>query len=82
MLTRVGRAAHGKAWDEAADEELRRRCEAGELLPTIARAMGRTQEAVRSRANIMKVPVRSSPGRGRRAMTHLPLVDEGLFPEA
>ncbi|SFR83134.1 hypothetical protein [Sphingomonas jatrophae] len=78
MLTRIGRTAHGKPWDEAADAELRSRVEAGELLPAIAKAMGRTQEAVRSRANIMHVPVRSSLGRGRRALTQLPLVDETL----
>jgi hypothetical protein len=76
MLTRIGRPAHGQKWDDAADAELKARVAAGEMLPDIARAMGRTQEAVRSRANIMHVPVRSSLGRGRRAMPALPLGDE------
>lgn len=64
-----GRPSHGQPWDEDADSELRRLIDGGAMLPEIARAMGRTQEAVRSRANILKMPVRSSPGRGRRVMT-------------
>lgn len=63
-----GRQSHGRPWDEDADDELRRLIAGGAMLPEISRAMGRTQEAVRSRANILKLPVRSSPGRGRRVL--------------
>lgn len=56
----VKRARHGARWDEAADNELRRRFAAGELLPDVARAMNRSQEAVRTRANVLHIPVRSS----------------------
>jgi hypothetical protein len=51
---------HGARWDEAADEELRRRFGQGELLPDVARAMNRSQEAVRTRANVLHIPVRST----------------------
>ncbi|MFD1610991.1 hypothetical protein ACFSCW_04160 [Sphingomonas tabacisoli] len=60
----VKREHHGARWDEAADEELRRRFAEGQLLPEVARAMNRSQEAVRTRANVLHVPVRSSM-RGR-----------------
>ncbi len=55
---------HGARWDDAADAELRKRFTAGELLPDVARAMNRSQEAVRTRANVLGVPVRSSVRRG------------------
>ena len=58
------RARHGARWDEAADDELRRRFAEGQLLPEVARAMNRSQEAVRTRANVLHVPVRST-NRGR-----------------
>jgi hypothetical protein len=54
------RARHGSRWDEEADAELRQRFAAGQLLPEVARAMSRSQEAVRTRANVLGVPVRSS----------------------
>jgi hypothetical protein len=60
------RPGHRQPWDEAADAELARRIGEGALLRDIAIAMGRTQEAVRSRANVLKLPVRSSV-RPRRA---------------
>jgi hypothetical protein len=63
MMIGNQRAGHGSRWDDDADAELRRRVEAGQFLPEIAAGMGRTQEAVRSRANILKIPVRSSAGR-------------------
>lgn len=59
------RARHGTRWDEAADAELRQRFAEGQLLPEVARAMNRSQEAVRTRANVLHVPVRSSPSRRR-----------------
>ena len=58
-------SGHRARWDEAADAELARRVGAGELLRDIARGMGRTQEACRSRANILKLSVRSSHRRAR-----------------
>lgn len=64
---------HRQPWDDGADAELRRRVDAGELLRDIAQAMGRTQEACRSRANILKLPVRSSV-RARRVGIHEPRV--------
>lgn len=67
MLQMIKRERHGARWDEAADEELRHRFAEGQLLPEVARAMNRSQEAVRTRANVLHVPVRSSarraPGR-------------------
>jgi hypothetical protein len=52
------RARHRAAWDAAAEHELRQRIEAGEFLPGIARAMGRSQEAIRTRANLLGISVR------------------------
>jgi hypothetical protein len=49
---------HRAPWDEAAEDELRRRVADGEFLPEIARAMGRSQEAIRTRANLLHIPVR------------------------
>ena len=60
------RTRHGSRWDEAADDELRRRFSEGQLLPEVARAMNRSQEAVRTRANVLHIPVRSTPRRGAR----------------
>ena len=54
------RTRHGARWDEAADAELRQRFGEGQLLPEVARAMNRSQEAVRTRANVLHVPVRST----------------------
>ena len=59
------RERHGARWDEAADEELRRRFAEGQLLPEVARAMNRSQEAVRTRANVLHIPVRSTTRRGQ-----------------
>jgi hypothetical protein len=58
MVLMIKRTRHGARWDEESDEELRRRFAAGELLPEVARAMNRSQEAVRTRANVLHVPVR------------------------
>jgi hypothetical protein len=52
------RACHRAAWDAAAEAELRQRVEAGEFIPGIARAMGRSQEAIRTRANLLGISVR------------------------
>lgn len=63
MIQMIKRERHGARWDEAADEELRRRFSEGELLPDVARAMNRSQEAVRTRANVLHIPVRSTTRR-------------------
>ncbi len=63
MFIMQKRTQHGSRWDESADEELRRRFTGGELLPEVARAMNRSQEAVRTRANVLHIPVRSTPRR-------------------
>lgn len=60
MIHMFKRARHGARWDEAADAELRQRFAEGQLLPEVARAMNRSQEAVRTRANVLHIPVRSS----------------------
>ena len=65
MLYMEKRARHGARWDEVADEELRRRFAEGQLLPEVARAMNRSQEAVRTRANVLHIPVRSTPRRSQ-----------------
>jgi hypothetical protein len=59
----IKRTRHGARWDEESDAELRRRFSEGELLPEVARAMNRSQEAIRTRANVLHVPVRSSTRR-------------------
>ncbi|MBV8924297.1 MAG: Myb-like DNA-binding domain-containing protein [Bradyrhizobium sp.] len=51
---------HRQPWTAEEDEDLRRRCAAGETLREIAQALGRTQEGCRSRANKLGVPCRSS----------------------
>ena len=56
----IGRAQHKQPWTEQADAELHRLVAEGQLLPDIARRMERSQEAVRSRANVLKLPVRST----------------------
>ena len=53
-----GRERHRATWDAATENELRQRVAAGEFLPGIARAMGRSQEAIRTRANLLGIPVR------------------------
>ncbi|PTQ11450.1 hypothetical protein CLG96_08360 [Sphingomonas oleivorans] len=68
MASRMLRARHNHPWTAEADADLAARIARGDLLPDIARALERSQEAVRSRANILRLPVRSSPGRGRRVI--------------
>jgi hypothetical protein len=52
------RPRHRAAWDAASENELRQRVAAGEFTPDIARAMGRSQEAIRTRANLLGISVR------------------------
>jgi hypothetical protein len=66
MVLLIKRNRHGTRWDEESDEELRKRFADGQLLPDVARAMNRSQEAVRTRANVLRVPVRSSTRRRLR----------------
>ena len=58
MLARV---RHGQSWTAEDDATLRRMCGDGAYLIDVARRLGRSQEAVRTRANILGVPVRSAP---------------------
>ncbi len=69
MIIGLPKTGHRKPWDEAADAELKRRLDEGALLKEIAVALGRTQEAVRSRANVLKLPVRSSHRSRRVGLT-------------
>ena len=69
MYSRVERGRHNKTWTDACDAELILRLARGDLLADVAKALERTQEAVRMRANRLNLAVRSSPGRGRRAMS-------------
>lgn len=58
-----------RSWTPEGDEELRALVAAGKFLPEIAKTIGRTQEACRTRANLLKLPVRSS-ARPRRVGIH------------
>lgn len=51
---------NGQRWTPEADAELAERSARGELLPAMAKDMGRTQEALRTRANMLGIPVRST----------------------
>lgn len=53
-------------WTPEEDAELRRRCEAGEYLIDIAKIMGRSQEGLRTRCNLLGIPCRSAPRRPKR----------------
>lgn len=57
----LARAHHGQSWSAADDEAVRRMFADGAYLIDVARRLGRSQEAVRTRANILHVPVRSAP---------------------
>ncbi|MDB5684110.1 MAG: hypothetical protein JWM38_2040 [Sphingomonas bacterium] len=72
MIMHQSLGSHRRPWSEEDDAELRRRCEAGEFLIDIARAVGRTQEACRSRANTLGVACRSSL-RGQRSRVRQPV---------
>lgn len=49
-----------RSWDAAADIELRRRAAANEPVGAIAKAMDRTVDSVRGRANRLRIIVKSS----------------------
>lgn len=66
-MNTVSRPNNGKRWEEEDDADLTSRISAGQFVPEIARGMGRSQEAIRTRANILGLPVRSS-ARPRRAI--------------
>jgi len=65
-MEKMERPQHGSRWTAEEDDRLRVLAETGAFLPAMARALGRSQESVRTRANILKVPVRSSD-RSRQA---------------
>ncbi|MFS0738613.1 hypothetical protein ABC347_16320 [Sphingomonas sp. 1P06PA] len=54
-------ARHRTPWTAEADAELTEKFGSGLTLKEVALKLERTQEAVRSRANILGVPVRSAP---------------------
>ena len=58
MLNRVH---HRGIWTEAEDESLRQMAAKGVFLHAMAEALGRSQEAIRTRANLLHIPVRSAP---------------------
>ena len=60
MISFAKPADHRRPWLKTDDEDLRARCAQGEFLRDVARAMGRTQEACRSRANKLGIPCKSS----------------------
>ncbi len=64
-----------RRWTPEADAQLRALIEAGKFLPAIAIEMGRTQEACRTRANILGISVRSSAQRIARTPTKPLLAD-------
>ena len=49
---------HRRLWTPEEDNEIRRRCAAGDTLRDVASALGRTQEGCRSRANKLGIPCR------------------------
>jgi hypothetical protein len=58
--------AHRNPWTPHAEEELRRLAAQGQFLPEIAATLGRSQEAVRTRANLLGVSVRFAAERRPR----------------
>lgn len=65
MTIGTARRQHGSRWTPEEDAELRRRCEAGDYLNDIAKAFGRSQESVRTRANVLGIACRSAPPRAK-----------------
>jgi hypothetical protein len=68
LARRAQPAAHRRTWSEEEDGLLRKMLADGELIGPVARVLGRTQEGVRNRANLLGLAVRSSPGQGRRRL--------------
>ena len=68
LARRAPPAAHRRTWSEEEDGLLRKMLADGELIGPVARVLGRTQEGVRNRANLLGLAVRSSPGQGRRRL--------------
>jgi len=58
-------AQHRQRWTSAEDDRLRRLFAAGGFTRDVARALGRSQEAVRTRAELLGISVRSAPRRAR-----------------
>ncbi len=63
------RPSHRRAWTAEEDRILTEMIGKGELIGALANALGRTREAVRNRANLLGLPVRSSEGSGRRRLS-------------
>ena len=52
---------HRGIWTAGDDQALRQLAAGGAWLHELADTLGRSQEAVRTRANILHIPVRSAP---------------------
>lgn len=59
------RTHHRQRWTSEEDDRLRRLFADGGFTRDVARALGRSQEAVRTRAEMLGVSVRSAPRAGR-----------------
>lgn len=55
------RMKHRKVWTAEEDDLIRRSFAEGRFLHEVARMLERSQESVRTRANLLKVSVRSAP---------------------
>ena len=66
--TPIQRPAHRRPWTPEEDRLLAAMIGESELIGPIANILGRTREAVRTRANLLGLSIQSSPGRGRRRL--------------
>lgn len=64
------RTHHRHRWTPEEDAELIRLFADGAYTQTVARQLGRSQEAVRTRAESLGISVRSAPPRPRRGDAH------------
>jgi hypothetical protein len=61
------RIHHRHRWTPEDDAELRRLFEAGAFTQEVAQKLGRSQEAVRTRAEMLGISIRSAPRQRLRA---------------
>lgn len=61
-ITKVGKPAQShQAWDDEAEAKLRSLAEAGASTQEVAKALGRSQQSVATRANKLGFSLRSAP---------------------
>jgi hypothetical protein len=60
-----GRTNHRATWTHDEHTKVRGRCEAGDFLNNVARDLGRSVKAVRTRANVLGIAYRPSGNRVR-----------------